>query len=161
MPTMYDIHRDFDALWTWLEETEGEVTPEIQALTEVAEADLREKSARYVHVIRDYEATIKGIKEEGARLNARAAAFGKRVGYLKGILLECVECYGKYEAGSTTISRRKSTYVEITGEVPESYMVQPPPPDARPDKKAITKALKAGQEVAGAAMGTRFSLALK
>ena len=40
--------------------------------------------------------------------------------------------------------------VLIEGEVPEDYMMLPPPPDPVPDKAAIKMALEAGKEVPGA-----------
>lgn len=163
MATMYDVHKEFDAIWAWLEESDGEVTPEIAALTEVAEADLREKAARYVHVIRDIEATISGIDAEVVRLQDRAAKYERRVEYLRSVLLGCVQRYGKFEAADTTISSRRSTSVAIVGDVPERYMVtpEPKPPEPLPDKRLLAADLKAGVDVPGAKLEERYTLVLK
>lgn len=72
--TLYEIADMRDVLDTWLSESDGEVTPELEQLLADVEAQADEKIERVALYIREQKALAKGIKEEEERLAARRKA---------------------------------------------------------------------------------------
>ncbi len=138
---------DFKALWpdadeeTLLDTLEGEtgLVELIVAVLESAEQDL---------------AMNRVIVERIAELNERAARFEKRAETKRKVVQLAMERSGrkKIEAPAFTVSLKalpQGVIITATEKIPAAYMVQPDPPPARPDKRAILEALKAGKGVDG------------
>ena len=121
-------------------------------------------------------ATIKNIeiyanakKQRGAEMIAEGNAIERRIDWLKNYLLTNMQAVGISEIHSDffTISVQNNPQsVEIYNDklIPEEYMKTPeppPPPEAKPDKKAILAKLKAGEEVDGCKMVQKRRLVIK
>lgn len=83
---LYEASEAVEYLRDCLYELEGELTPEIEELIEKAEGDFNAKVERVVLFIREMNTNAKAIKEEAARLTARAAQYEKTAAGLKTYL---------------------------------------------------------------------------
>lgn len=79
----------------WLEETGGELTPELEALLDSAEGTFADKVERVALKAKALEAEAKAIKEERDRLTARVMARENGAKSLKAYLQRCLEASGK------------------------------------------------------------------
>lgn len=139
-----------------------------QTLADTLEGErwpLEVKAQNVAVVILGLEAQAKAIKERCKALDAMGEAAERRAEHLRNYLADNLRAaeITKVEGDDVVIGWRKSTAVEIEDEtqIPAEFMVTPPPPAARPDKTAISKALKAGQEVPGARLEHRQNLQIR
>lgn len=144
-PTIYELQGAWVEVMGALDEIDGAVTPEIEALLEALEGATEDKAAGYIAVIRQLEMWAAKYDEESKRLAARArtkkTAIKSMRARLQG-LMEAAELR-KLETPLGLISLRNTPVrVQITGEVPAQYMLPPAAPE--PDKKAIKEALSWG-----------------
>lgn len=113
--------------------------------------DIDTKVENICKVIRNLEAKASACKAEKDRLAAKEKAANNGVTRLKESLLNYMLTVDKkkVEAGTFAVSKGTSKSVEIIYEdmLDEKFFI--PQPD-KIDKTAITKAIKAGEEVAGA-----------
>lgn len=113
--------------------------------------DINTKVENICKVIRNLEAAATAYKTEKDRLAAKEKAANNGIARLKESLLSYMTAVNKkkVDAGVFTVSTRTSKSVEVIYEdmLDEKYFV--PQPD-KIDKAAITKDIKAGEEVAGA-----------
>lgn len=121
------------------------------------------KAQNYAFVIRSMEASAEAIREAELQMAARRQAINNRAKQLKERLKGAMELAGmtKIECPHFVISIAKNpAAVDLyePGLVPPSFMKKPPP---EPDTTAIKDALKAGQEVPGAALKQGTSLRIK
>ncbi len=135
--TLYEISQDEQALFALLEETEGEVTEETEAAFDQffaeIEADLNKKVDGYCGFIRRQLSEAKILKEEAARLSAKATVSENLANRLKARLKLFVESRGgspikttfnslKLTAnGGKTPVKLKTYYVNNPVELPEKY----------------------------------------
>lgn len=113
--SMHEILAEFEELRqkiflleTLYTESEGEVTPEIQALEEeikelsaINENDFVNKAEAYYYVIADYEGKAEIEKRQKERFEKREEALTKSAGRLKSIIDTAMEKYGKDDPKST------------------------------------------------------------
>ena len=90
-----------------------------------------------------------------AQANDKARSIMKRADWLKMYLLANMESCGITEISAPGICAKVKTNppsVDVfdLSQIPEKFMRQPPPPSASPDKKAISSAIKSGEEIPGA-----------
>lgn len=157
---LYDHTAALETVHEWLIESGGELTPEIEALLDEAEADFAAKAERVALKVRELEAEAKAVKEEADRLAARAKAAANGARSLKDYLLE--QCHA---AGQLAVKGKLATvrvqnspmsalctipaesmadlksdpeYAPYIAEIPVSY---------RFDAKAAIEAAKAGAEL--------------
>lgn len=113
--------------------------------------------------IKNTTAEVEALKAEADKLKARAERKSKEIERLKGYVAESMtkSQQDKFETARVAYSFRKSTAVKITNElaIPDDFMVTKI--ETKPDKKAITAAIKAGQFVAGAELVENRSLQIK
>lgn len=83
---LYETSEAVEYLRSCLYELEGEWTPEIEELLDKAESDFNAKVERVVLFMRELDANAKAVKEEAARLSARAAQYQKTSASLKAYL---------------------------------------------------------------------------
>ena len=146
--TLYELTQNAFALQELLES--GEIDE--QTFSDTLEGmDIDTKVENICKVIRNLEAKAAACKAEKDRLAAKEKAANNGVIKLKESLLNYMETVNKkkVEAGTFSVSKCISKSVEIIYEdmLDEKFFV--PQPD-KIDKTAITKAIKAGEEVAGA-----------
>lgn len=130
-----------------------------------AETDMVPKVQSYGFVIRNMEAMQAAINAEAERLATRARILAKRQEALKQRLLDAMVYAGiqKVEHPQFTISVQKNPpSVDIFDErqIPADYMTEPKPPEPKPNKTLIKKAIQDGFDVPGAKLeqGVRLSI---
>ncbi|MFW6344833.1 MAG: siphovirus Gp157 family protein [Halomonas sp.] len=119
---------------------------------------------------------VENLRQEAEAIDAlakrqadRAKARRKKAESLEGYLLGQLDRVGtaKVETAELCVKRRKnppSVEVVAEGDVPEAFFIQPPPPPVpapRLDKKAVLEVLKAGEEVPGCRLATRYKLVIE
>ena len=127
--------------------------------------DLEVKAQNVAYMVRNIESTVEAINAFTKDQQARAKSLELRAEGLRNYLQRCMEATGieKIEGPGIVLSFRKSSAVVIDepGLIPNEFMRQPEPPAPSPDKTAISAAIKAGKEVAGAHIEQRRSLQIK
>ena len=116
---------------------------------------LEVKAQNVVMFARNLEATATAIKEAETAMAARRKAIEHRAAGLRRYALSAMQVAGvqSIECPYFKLSVRKNPpAVEVfdAAQIPAQFMRTPEPPPPAPDKKAITEAIKAGQEVPGA-----------
>lgn len=116
---------------------------------------LEVKAQNVVMFARNLEATATAIKEAETAMAARRKAIENRAAGLRRYALSAMQVAGvqSIECPYFKLSVRKNPHaVEVfdAAQIPAQFMRTPEPPPPAPDKKAITEAIKAGQEVPGA-----------
>lgn len=126
---------------------------------------LEVKAQNVAIVVLGLEAQANAITDRIKALAAIATASEKRAEQLRKYLADNLAAaeIQKVEGPDVVIGWRKSTAVEIEdeGQIPAEFMTTPPPPAPRPNKAAISAALKAGKAVAGARLEHRQNLQIK
>lgn len=89
--TLYDAVAALGITEEWLEESGGELTPELEALLDSATMTFKEKVERVALKVRSLEAEAEAIGFEVARLKARAMARENAAKSLKSYLQRCLE----------------------------------------------------------------------
>ncbi|HEX6464277.1 MAG TPA: siphovirus Gp157 family protein [Vicinamibacterales bacterium] len=107
---LYALVHMRDLIDGMLAETEGELTPEIEAILDQLDGATKEKIERVALYVREQVATAKAIQEESDRLQARAAAKLKAADGLKGYLKTQMERLGmtKVEGLLATVAIQKN-----------------------------------------------------
>lgn len=99
------------------------------------------------------------IAEEIKVLKARQAALEKRADRLKADASDALNGE-KFQTAKVAVSWRKSTAAEVDESLcPEEYITTKV--TTAPDKKAITAALKAGQEIPGCKLVERVNMSVR
>lgn len=102
---------------------------------------------------------VAAIAEEIKQLTARKTVLEKRAERYKADAAKALDGE-KYSSPRVTVSYRKSTAVEVDETLcPAEYIVSKV--TTSPDKKAITAAIKAGNEVAGCKLVERLNMQIK
>lgn len=133
----------------------GEIPPEQIADTlESLDGDIRDKAVQVAAFTQNLEATAEAVRQAAKAMLSRADRIEKRAESVRAYLLFQMQAAGitKVECPWFTLAIRKNppaVVVDDEAQVPEEFIVQPPPPAPRPDKDAIKRALKSGQEVPG------------
>lgn len=160
--SLYIIKEEYLNLISQIEQSEGELTPELESALTINKAELEVKSIAYVEVIKQRESFNARIDEEIKRLQAIKKANDNLVLRLKDNLLNAVNMFGNFEAGFLKLSTRKSKSVEVT--IDTNYL----PKEFKsikvteaPDKTAIKKAIESGQEIEGCRIVENINLAIK
>lgn len=116
---------------------------------------LEVKAQNVVMFARNLEATAAAIKEAETAMAARRKAIEHRAAGLRRYALSAMQVAGvqSIECPYFKLTVRKNPpAVEVfdAAQIPAQFMRTPEPPPPAPDKKAITEAIKAGQDVPGA-----------
>ena len=160
---LYDIAQEHRALYDQLMDMDAD--EQTIADTLEAESDMIPKVQSYGFVIRNMEALQAAVNAEAERLATRARILAKRQELIKQRLLDAMVYAGvqKVEHPQFTISVQKNPpSVDIFDErqIPADYIMSPPAPPPKPDKKLIKAALADGYDVPGAKLsqGVRLSI---
>lgn len=159
--SLFQINHEYMLLASELEETGGELTPELEQALTIHEAELSQKSENYLHVIRRLKADCDMAKQYEEQAKAFRKSKEKVIERLENALLDAAKLYGKFEAGISTISTRKSESIQITDieKIPNEYLTRKV--IESPDKGRIKDAIKSGETVPGAELVQNINLSIK
>jgi hypothetical protein len=147
-------HRSLEAL-----ESSDDLPPEvIRDTLEGLEGELRDKAVSVAHFCRNLESTADAIDEAAEAMRMRGTRLRKRAQSLQDYLLYQMIAAGitKVDSPYFTLQVKKNpptVVVDSENLIPAKFMRTPdplPPPKPVPDRVAISKAIKAGEEVPGA-----------
>jgi len=158
MNTLYEITTEQRELMNLIEESEGLLTPEIEAELAINESQLQQKSISYLEIIKKKEAYTSLIDAEIKRLQALKRQSSNTVVFLKENLLNAVKTFGAFEVGLTKFGTRKSSSVEVedVNSLPKEFKVVTV--TERADKKLLKEALQSGQEIEGVCLKQNLNL---
>lgn len=146
---LYEINTEYLQIVEALEESGGELTPEIEKIMEENDSDFKSKVENYVKIIRNFEGHSNSLKEEIDRLKKLKKIKDNSIDRLKENLADGFKMRGedRYDGGTYKISFRKSTKLKWDGETdaPDEYVVTEP----KVLNAEIKKALKEGEEIPG------------
>lgn len=156
MATLYDIVKQIEQFQFEVDETTGEILnmAELDALQVDKETKV-ENIALYIKNLKADAAMY--ADEEKAFAQRKKAAANKADRLTK--YLAAMLAGEKYKSARVAITWRKSEQVDITSidELPAGYYVT----EKRPDKMAIKKAMKNGEQVPGAVLVERENIQVK
>ena len=158
MPTLIELTDDILDLETKLEASDGEITPDIEAVMESLARNLNDKVDACAGYIRYLEAKVEISRTEAKRYTDRARSADQRLKWLKERLLHFMEFHQvtRLEATRNTLliaAKGGKRPVQILDEdqVPADFRVY----TWSLDKEAIRTQLEDGQAVPGVQLGER------
>lgn len=156
--SLYEIQEEYTGLMLAIEESEGELTPELEAELEINESQIQSKSIAYLSVIRDNEALVLQIEAESKRLAAMKKRSNGLIERLKVALLGAVQLHGDISVGLTKFSTRKSASIEVdnVNHLDDKYIVTKVTESA--DKTALKAAIKSGEKIEGVRLKENLNL---
>lgn len=129
---LYELAQARGILDSWLEESDGELTPEIEELLNQLDGKVDEKIERVGLYIRERLAEAKAVKEERDRLDALAKRDERAAESLKGYLKHCMEQLGKTKVpgllATVSIQQNSQPSVTVALNANELFAI----PEARP-----------------------------
>ena len=159
--SLYNITAEHRYLCAMLEESGGELTPEIEEALAINEEQLAVKAEAYAEMVNKYSnlaAIAKARKEQMAAAQAAAEKIAQR---LKDRLCDAMVEFDtpKIESGFYRLSLRstKSVVVDDEAVLPNAYRIV----KTTVDKAAIKAAIESGEEVRGAHLQMNKSLIIK
>ncbi len=149
MKTLLNIRKEYTDLITKVEESDGELTPEMEQALAINRQELAEKSLAYVEFLGNLEAQNGRIDEEIKRLQQLKRHNTQMLNFLQKGLVRAVQEFGTIRAGTHTIGLRitEECVVEDSSRVPDRFKTVKM--DIQVDKVAVKKALKDGEHVPG------------
>lgn len=158
--TLYQISEEQRRIEAMLEESAGEITPEIEEALAVNESNFMEKSRDYGFAILRYKAFVDAIKAEKARLDGLKKSAESAIARMEERIIEAMQQFDrpKVEMDTIKLSLRKSERVVVDDE-------NAVPADCKTIKVEISKTelkrhLKAGEDC-GAHLEENQSLQIK
>jgi hypothetical protein len=122
---LYELSAARDILDGWLAESEGEVTPELEALLAELDANVDEKIERVALFVRERLATAAAVKEEVQRLQAIQKREEKAAESLKGYLLREMQRLGKAKVnGLLATVALQNNPPSVKGELAPDYLIE-------------------------------------
>jgi hypothetical protein len=167
LPSLFELTGQYLELRRKLEDADLDETTIADTIESTGIIDDFQQKAQGVEMVaRSFEASDEAIKAEISRLSELMAQRRMRAQRLREYLKRQMEFAGieKISSPLFTITIKKnpqSVDVFDARQLPLAYWRQPPAPEPTPDKVAIGKALKAGDDVPGARLnpaGTRLAI---
>lgn len=162
MASIYELNKNYQEVSALLETAETE--EELQAINdtlEMLDCSIEEKVENTAKYIKNVESDIEGIKAEINRLTALKKQKERNTEWLKSNIEYALKNKGieKLEVGTFKCGYRKSESVEVDDlkAIPSDYTKT----EIKPDKTAIKKALKAGEEINGVHIQTNMNFYIK
>ena len=142
--TLYDAVAALGITEEWLEESGGELTPELEALLDNATMTFKEKVERVALKVRGLESEAEAIGDEVARLKARAMARENAAKSLKNYLQRCLEQTGetRVEGLLCTVAiqlNNPSLVVPETSDLRELFLAGAPGIEIVPESLRVNK----------------------
>lgn len=127
---------------------------------------LEAKAVNVAMLVRNLESMAEQIRAAEDAMAARRQAIEVRAerirNYLESAMLSCsisrIEC-PYFELA--IVENPPSVMVELDADIPQEFMRQPETPAPRPDKKAISEALKSGRKIPGVYLQKKKRLRIK
>lgn len=165
LPALYELAVEYQQQFYQLAELDlpdEVVTDTLEAM----EGDIQVKAANVAMFLRQLEHTAEGIKAAEKQMAERRKSIERRAQRITEYLLANMQACGikKVEHPMLSISvRQNPARVDVfdAAQVPASFMRQPEPPPAEPDKAAIKAELQAGRDVPGCRLVNGQSLSIK
>ena len=159
--SLWKISNELLLIEQQLEESGGELTPDIENALEITQKELQSKCVNYIQFLNSIDAQIHEAEIYKAKVLDYIDKKKKLTERLKNALNEAVNKFGNIEADMWTISQRKSESIEITelDKVPDKFKTVKQTFQA--DKKAIKDAIKAGEKVPGAELKENKNIQIK
>jgi phage host-nuclease inhibitor protein Gam len=156
---LFNIDAEAFIIQQLLEESEGEITQELEERMAINEAERESKAVGYCYVIKEFKAKAEMIKKEIERLNNMKKQYEKYCDELENRLLDSVLTIGPIKTDKINISSRKTKAVHIIKEeaLPDHFLRI----KTEANKQAIKDAIEAGEEVPGAEIVENYSLYVK
>jgi len=159
--SLYNIRQDHLRLLAQLEESSGELTPELEQQLALTEDELQDKAISYACIVKEFEVAEEAINKEFIRLKKLLDAAQKRKELFKMRLAEGLKQFGvdKIETPTLKISFRKSTSVEVLSEwaLPNEYKKM----KWEVSKSRVKAALTKGIDVPGAQLKENHNIQIK
>lgn len=159
--SLYNITEDQRLINAMLEETGGELTPEIEEAMMITEENFISKAEAYGATISEYDAQAEACAQEIKRLQAFKKTCENVSKRMKERISDAMMTFDKDKvtAGTFRFSFRKSTAVVVENEelLPEEYFRT----ERTICRKELMDALKAGEVIAGAMIETRQTLQMR
>ena len=159
--SLYNITEDQRLINAMLEETGGELTPEIEEAMLITEENFISKAEAYGATISEYDAQAEACAQEIKRLQAFKKTCENVSKRMKERMSDAMMTFDKDKvtAGTFRFSFRKSTAVVVENEelIPEEYFRT----ERTICRKELMDALKAGEVIAGAMIETRQTLQMR
>lgn len=130
MASIFNIQQDLYAIFSSIEENEGELTPELEEALTIKREEFNTKIQGYVAFIKQLELDNKGIKEEIARLKDLQKSKEKTIDNLKKIMAMAINDFGDtnksgtkfLDYGTGKVSIRKSDSIEVDEEGTKQFV---------------------------------------
>ncbi len=130
MASIFNIQQDLYAIFSSIEENEGELTPELEEALTIKREEFNTKIQGYVAFIKQLELDNKGIKEEIARLKDLQKSKEKTIDNLKKIMVMAINDFGDtnksgtkfLDYGTGKVSIRKSDSIEVDEEGTKQFV---------------------------------------
>lgn len=167
--SLYTISKEIENIYFKLrngegvDEETGEILPEMVSALTIKKEELQSKAIDYAYVIKLFENEIEVYDKEVKRLTERKKQMTLTKDRLKGMLANAMLNFGivKLQGKTLTLSFRESECVEVEDErmIDEKFIKIEI--KKTPDKVAIKKALKEGEEVQGVYLVKNKNLQIK
>ena len=158
--TLYHIDEEQRRINAMLEETGGEITPEIEELMAVNEQNFIVKAENYGYAILHYKAIVAAVKAEKDRLDAIKKTAENAIARMEERLVGAMQTFDKpkVEAATLKLSLRRSERVIIDDEsaIPSDCIKV----KTEVDKTEVKRHLKAGETI-GAHIEENHTLQIK
>ena len=161
--TLYEIDKAIqEALEGAVDPESGEIIDEeLLAAYDQLRMDRDQKVENIGLYIKNLEADAAAIKAEAKNLTARAKAAENKAEHLRNYMQFCLNGQ-KFQSPRLSVSFRRSQKVEVDQnrlfEIPEDYLRYKDPED---DKKRVSEALKAGEDIPGCTLVDSVSMIIK
>lgn len=123
--TLYELGASLERIYAQLEESGGELTPEMEVDLEAVSGDFADKVERVALMIRQFQASAEVVKMEEARLAKRRAARENSAESLKAYVLAWMRRVDRLEV------KRPLATVRVQDSPPSAHLLVPV--DALPD----------------------------
>ncbi len=161
MKALYNISAELRSVLNTIAESDGEVTPEIEASLAISQAELEQKGVNYALAIREMDGRGEIIDQEIERLKKLKKATETISDRLKNNIKAAMVEFGveKVESNLVKLSLRKSKETVIDDEslLPESCFKT----ERKVVKAEVKKLIESGAPVAGARIVENKSLQIK
>lgn len=161
--TLYEIDKAIqEALEGAVDPESGEIIDEaLLAAYDQLRMDRDQKVENIGLYIKNLEADAAAIKAEAKNLTARAKAAENKAEHLRNYMQFCLNGQ-KFQSPRLSVSFRRSQKVEVDQnrlfEIPDDYLRYKEP---EVDKKRVSEALKAGEDIPGCTLVDSVSMIIK
>jgi hypothetical protein len=160
---IFELSQEYAEIEALLEESGGDLTPEIENRLVIAQSELQTKGEGYLSIIRKNESEIGVIDSEMERLARLKKVRQNKIAQLKERIIQAFTLYDIQKVstatGSITLCKSKSVEIEAENKIPAQFLKVKQ--TITPDKTAIKQAIESGVAVEGAEIKEGHYLLIK